>query len=186
MASHGSGIITDESDYDAVRPYLLPENAVSRLASQLNALRAPHESGDTLVWYTLDGAFWWPRVLFGIEQHFYSFYDYPELYHRICDELVEWQVRMVDEMAQYVKPDFMTIAEDMSYNHGPMLSKALFDEFLLPYYRRLIPEIKKHGTRVFIDSDGRYYQRGALVHRGGYRRYPASGAPVRRGCGQDP
>ncbi|MFQ7725915.1 MAG: hypothetical protein ACLRI7_05780 [Ruthenibacterium lactatiformans] len=37
---------------------------------------------------------------------------------------------MVDEMAQYVKPDFMTIAEDMSYNHGPMLSKALFDEFL--------------------------------------------------------
>ena len=61
---------------------------------------------------------------------------------------------MVDEMAQYVKPDFMTIAEDMSYNHGPMLSKALFDEFLLPYYRRLIPEIKKHGTRVFIDSDG--------------------------------
>ena len=23
-ASHGSGIITDESDYDAVRPYLLP------------------------------------------------------------------------------------------------------------------------------------------------------------------
>ena len=48
----------------------------------------------------------------------------------------------------------MTIAEDMSYNHGPMLSKALFDEFLLPYYRRLIPEIKKHGTRVFIDSDG--------------------------------
>mgnify|MGYP002566491636 CR=1 FL=1 len=153
-ASHGSGIITDESDYDAVRPYLLPENAVSRLASQLNALRAPHESGDTLVWYTLDGAFWWPRVLFGIEQHFYSFYDYPELYHHICDELVEWQVRMVDEMAQYVKPDFMTIAEDMSYNHGPMLSKALFDEFLLPYYRRLIPEIKKHGTRVFIDSDG--------------------------------
>lgn len=61
-ASHGSGIITDESDYDAVRPYLLPENAVSRLASQLNALRAPHESGDTLVWYTLDGAFWWPRA----------------------------------------------------------------------------------------------------------------------------
>ena len=25
---------------------------------------------------------------------------------------------------------------------------------LLPYYRRLIPEIKKHGTKVFIDSDG--------------------------------
>ena len=153
-ASHGSGIITDESDYDAVRPYLLPENAVSRLASQLNALRAPHESGDTLVWYTLDGAFWWPRVLFGIEQHFYSFYDYPELYHRICDELVEWQVRMVDEMAQYVKPDFMTIAEDMSYNHGPMCSYAQYAQFVLPYYRQLTPLVRAGGAHPFIDTDG--------------------------------
>ena len=33
---------------------------------------------------------------------------------------------MVDEMTQYLKPDFMTIAEDMSYNHGPMLSGELF------------------------------------------------------------
>ncbi|MEG0898026.1 MAG: uroporphyrinogen decarboxylase family protein, partial [Ruthenibacterium sp.] len=47
-----------------------------------------------------------------------------------------------------------TIAEDMSYNHGPMVSKELFDTFLLPYYRRLVPEIQKHGTRVFVDSDG--------------------------------
>ena len=152
--SHGSGIIMDEDDYDAIRKYLLPQDAVSRLVPQLRALRSRHENGELLIWYTLDGFFWWPRVLFGIENHFYSFYDYPELYHRICDELSTWQIRMVDEIAQYIKPDFMTIAEDMSYNHGPMLSKELFDEFLLPYYHRLVPEIKKHGTHVFIDSDG--------------------------------
>lgn len=152
--AHGSGIITDEKDYSNIRKYLLPQDAVSRLIPQFEALRSQHEKGELLIWYTLDGFFWWPRVLFGIENHFYSFYDYPELYHHICDELVEWQIQMIDEMACYIKPDFMTIAEDMSYNHGPMLSKELFDEFLLPYYRRLIPEIKKHGTRVFIDSDG--------------------------------
>ena len=33
---------------------------------------------------------------------------------------------MIDEMTQYLKPDFMTIAEDMSCNHGPMLSGELF------------------------------------------------------------
>lgn len=153
-ASHGSGIIADEADYDAIRKYLLPTDAVSRLAPQLEELRGAHEKGDTLVWYTLEGFFWWPHVLFGIEPHFYSFYDYPELYHRICEDLVEWQIQMVDEISRYLKPDFMTIAEDMSYNHGPMISKALFDEFLLPYYRRLVPEIKKHGTLVFVDSDG--------------------------------
>ena len=60
----------------------------------------------------------------------------------------------MDALARYMKPDFMTIAEDMSYNHGPMLSEELFNEFIKPYYQRLIPEIKKHGTRVFVDSDG--------------------------------
>ena len=48
----------------------------------------------------------------------------------------------------------MVISEDMSYNNGPMLSEELFDEFMLPYYQRIIPEIKKHGTKVIIDSDG--------------------------------
>ena len=153
-ASHGAGIINDEADYDAIRPFILPDDSVSRLAPQLEALREPHKNGETLVWYTLDGFFWWPRTLLGIENHLYSFYDQPELYHRICEDLLEWQIAQVDALARYMKPDFMTIAEDMSYNHGPMLSEELFNEFIKPYYQRLIPEIKKHGTRVFVDSDG--------------------------------
>jgi uroporphyrinogen-III decarboxylase len=46
------------------------------------------------------------------------------------------------------------IAEDMSYNHGPMLSYELFKEFLVPYYHRVIPYIKKHNVKVLVDSDG--------------------------------
>ena len=53
-----------------------------------------------------------------------------------------------------VNMDALTIAEDMSYNNGPMLSEAQFDEFLLPYYREMIPAMRERGTRVFIDSDG--------------------------------
>ena len=48
----------------------------------------------------------------------------------------------------------MTFGEDMSYNLGPMLSKESYDEFMLPYYKQLVPEIKKHGTKVLIDTDG--------------------------------
>jgi uroporphyrinogen-III decarboxylase len=48
----------------------------------------------------------------------------------------------------------MSFAEDMSYNNGPMLGKETFDEFLAPYYREVIPLIKKMDVPVFIDSDG--------------------------------
>ena len=90
----------------------------------------------------------------GIEPHFYAFYDEPELLHRINADLARFNIRIVDAVCSVLKPDFVGLAEDVSYNHGPMLSKSLSDDFLLPYYRMLIPEIKKHGVKVLIDSDG--------------------------------
>ena len=49
---------------------------------------------------------------------------------------------------------FMTFAEVMSYNHGPMLSKEQYDTFMLPYYRQLVPILREHDTKILIDTDG--------------------------------
>ncbi|MDO8685571.1 MAG: uroporphyrinogen decarboxylase family protein, partial [Clostridiales bacterium] len=60
----------------------------------------------------------------------------------------------VDTLFPILLPDMVGFAEDMSYNHGPMLSHGLFNEFLLPYYRKVIPHIKQNGVKIMIDSDG--------------------------------
>ncbi len=153
-AAHGAPLIEDEADYLALRPHLLPDDAVARMMPQIERALPRHQKGETIVWYTLEGFFWFPRELMGIAPHMVSFYDQPELYHRICEDLLAWQLRVVEEFSRYLKADFMTIAEDMSYNHGSMISEPFFDEFIAPYYRRLIPEIKRRGTRVIVDSDG--------------------------------
>lgn len=150
----GPGIVADEEDYHRLRRFFLPENAVELMWEKIQETVPRHERGETIVWYTVNGFFWFPRELFGDEAHLYAFYDYPELYHEICEELVEWQIRQIDHFSRYMRADFMTIAEDMSYNKGSMISRQLFTEFMLPYYKRLIPEIKKYGTKVFVDSDG--------------------------------
>lgn len=141
-------------DYERIRPWILPEDAVEQILPRLESVMELREKGEILIWYTVDGFFWFPRELFGIENHLYSFYDEPKLYHRICEDLSEWQIRMIEKLSRYVEADFMTFAEDMSYNLGPMLSEEMFREFLMPYYKKVIPVIKKHGTRVFVDSDG--------------------------------
>jgi uroporphyrinogen-III decarboxylase len=61
----------------------------------------------------------------------------------------------------------MTFAEDMSYNHGPMVSEAIFDEFLLPCYRRVIPRLKERGILSLIDSDGDVSVPAAWFERAG-------------------
>jgi len=107
-----------------------------------------------VVWLTLEGPFWGPRTLLGIEPHLYAFYDEPELMHAINRDLTAYNQRVYDQVCEYFVPDFMTFAEDMSYNNGPMISEEMFDEFMLPYYRQMIPGMRERGTRVLIDSDG--------------------------------
>lgn len=153
-ATNGAPIMDDEEDYERIKPMLYPEHAIDPVIKSLKEAKPKHDSGDIVIWYTLEGAFWFPRTLFGIENHFYSFYDYPELYHRILDDLSDFYLRQLEKIYTVCTPEFMTFAEDMSYNLGPMLSEKMFDEFLLPFYQRLIPYIHSHGTKVIIDSDG--------------------------------
>ena len=50
---------------------------------------------------------------------------------------------MLNRAASKKQIPISTIAEDMSYNHGPMISRKLFDEFVAPYYRWLIPRLQE-------------------------------------------
>lgn len=150
----GGPLMEDEDDYERLLPFLYPEHGPDGQLAEMSRIKEQHDRGDFPVWFTLEGGFWFPRTLFGIEGHLYSFYDYPELYHRILDDLADYALRQMERIYEILTPDFMTFAEDMSYNNGPMLSEECFDEFLLPFYRKVVPFIREHGTKVIVDTDG--------------------------------
>ena len=152
--SHGAGILENEEQYEAMLCGLYGDDNIDQAVACARQWQAGHERGDFAEWLTLEGFFWFPRTLFGIENHLYAFYDEPELMHRMNRELTDYHLRALEKLLPVMKPEFMTFAEDMSYNHGPMISKELFDTFMLPYYRRIIPVLKDFGVRVLIDTDG--------------------------------
>lgn len=153
-SGHGDSWIVDGEGYEAIRgaihrqehPFALDQGWRDRIAEQAR--------GEALLWTTFNGFFWWPRTLLGIERHLYSFADQPELIERINQDQADFICGWLDAMGDALVPDFMTFAEDMSYNHGPMLSKRAFDRFLAPFYRQVVPRLKARGIRVFVDSDG--------------------------------
>ena len=151
-AYHGAPIVESMADYERVKKTLYPEHPLND--KRMRFIAEMQKKGDAVTWITLEGPFWGPRTLLGIEPHLFAFYDEPELMHAINRDLAAYNRRVYEQVCEYFVPDFMTFAEDMSYNNGPMLSEALFDEFLLPYYLEQIPAIRARGTRVFIDSDG--------------------------------
>lgn len=149
--SHGAPIITNMDEYDRLVPYLYPEFESGEQWAAWAKLQA---SGDEVLWFTMDGFFWFPRKLLGIEPHLFAFYDQPELMHRINRDLCDWMIRMIDAICEICTPDFMTFGEDLSYNHGPMISQQQFEEFIRPYYDRVIPRLRQRGIMAIVDSDG--------------------------------
>jgi len=149
---HVEGIVANMDGYLRVRPQLFPRHnaAIAGMAAWAEQQR----QGEAVVWCTLEGFFWFPRTLMGFEKLMFAFVDQPELMHRINSDLLEFNLGLLDQILQVCVPTFMTVAEDMSYNHGPMISKRTFEEFIAPYYRRLLPRLHERGIMPFIDTDG--------------------------------
>jgi hypothetical protein len=149
---HVEGIVSNLDDYRRVRPQLFPCHArsIAGMASWADRQRR----GDAVVWCTVEGFFWFPRTLMGFEKLMYAFADQPELLHEINRDLLAFNLDLLDQMFEACVPTFMTLAEDMSYNHGPMISRRTFDAFIAPYYRQLLPRLQERGIPLLVDTDG--------------------------------
>ena len=151
-AYHGAPLARTMEEYERLKPTLYPRNAIDR--ERLRVMAKFQKSGKAITHLYINGYFWGPRIVLGIEPHLLAFYDAPELIHRINLDIVEHTKHVFDQVFDIFVPDFVIYAEDMSYNLGPMLSEAHFDEFILPYYRVTVPLVKRTGARVIVDSDG--------------------------------
>jgi hypothetical protein len=147
-------VVQDMRSYMTVRDHLLRRESLGDTLSRMSGLRELHEKGDLAIWITLEGFFWFPRSLFGPENHLCAFYEHRDVLHRIHQDLVQFHIYIIEECCRIIQPDFMTFAEDMSYNHGSMISYDIFKEFFLPYYKQVVPVLRKHGIIPLVDSDG--------------------------------
>jgi hypothetical protein len=149
---HVEGIVASPDDYVRIRPDLFPghDDAIAGMAGWAERQRR----GEAVVWCTLEGPFWFARTLMGFGTLMLAFSDQPDLLHRIREDLLAFNLRLLDKILPVCVPTFITIAEDMSYNHGPMISKRTFDEFIAPFYRELVPRLRERAILPFVDTDG--------------------------------
>ena len=149
---HVEGVVADMDDYLRLLPRLYPDH--TKAIQQMGPWAERQAAGDVVVWITLEGFFWFARTLMGFDRLMYAYYDQPELIHRISEDLLDFTLRLLDGIADVCVPTFVTIAEDMSYNNGPMISRGVFEDFMAPYYRRLLERVKEMGMLTVVDTDG--------------------------------
>lgn len=147
---HVKGTLANMDDYMLLKPFLYPAHDTQAMGQWAEK----QSRGEVVVWATLEGFFWFPRTLMGFMRLMYAYYDQPELIHRMNQDLLDFNLRLLGSIAKTCVPTFMTIAEDMSYNHGPMIGRDVFYEFLAPYYRQLIPALRELDIIPIVDTDG--------------------------------
>jgi uroporphyrinogen-III decarboxylase len=149
---HVEGIVSDMDDYLKVRPNLFPDH--SQAIESMRPWVRLQSNGQAVVWITIEGYFWFPRTLMGFTKISLAFYDQPELIHQINQDLTDFNLQILEQVEKTCIPTFVTIAEDMSYNHGPMISERHFDEFIAPYYRQIVPRLQQWNAPAIVDTDG--------------------------------
>lgn len=152
-------VVTDEESWErhkahtleAFKKYCTDEN-MERL---YGPYREGNQKGEFSIRFRLQGFFWCPRDLMGVEEHLLGYYDYPEMIKDMNRFLLDLYKDQMDRILKIIKPDVLFFEEDLSGKNGPMLSPACFDEFVAPYYQEIIPFLKERGVKnVFVDTDG--------------------------------
>ena len=106
------------------------------------------------------GGYMYLRSLMGPEDLCYLFYDEPDLIHDCMQTWLELADSVTAQIQQKVSYDEVFLAEDICYNHGPLISPDMMREFLFPYYQQLIHNIrsrqpdKNRRLNIQVDTDG--------------------------------
>lgn len=146
------GCVSNMEDYRRIGPDLFPDHSAA--LAQLAPWFRRQTEGDAVLWITLEGFFWFPRTLMGFTRLMLAYYDQPELIHRMNQDLLDFNLRLLDQIDKMGQPTFVTVAEDMSYNSGPMVSREICERFLSPYYHRMLERTSEMNMLTFIDTDG--------------------------------
>lgn len=122
------------------------------LAERMDSAKAAAARG-LMIQQNLIGGYMFLRSLMGPEDVMYAFCDNPELIHDCMQTWLQLADGVISRHQQHITLDEIFLAEDICYNHGPLISPDAIKEFLFPYYQQLIRNIKSRQ----LDSDRKLY-----------------------------
>lgn len=118
------------------------------------------EAEGKLIVQNVIGGYMYLRSLIGPAEVLYKFYDEPDLIHDCMQTWLELADAVISRFQQHVTLDELFLAEDICFNHGPLISPDMMREYLFPYYQQLIANVKSRQIdksrqlHIQIDTDG--------------------------------
>jgi uroporphyrinogen decarboxylase len=146
------GPIRTVADAEAYRP---PDPAAPNRLGKLPELVQRYK-GKRAITFHQRAAFMWSAYLMDIDAMLMNLLAEPDLVTLVMDKVLDANISLA-RRAIRAGAEMVILGDDYAHNHGPMMSPALFQEFILPRLKRMVDAIHEEGALCIKHSDGNLY-----------------------------
>ncbi|NLT15252.1 MAG: uroporphyrinogen decarboxylase [Clostridiales bacterium] len=102
------------------------------------------------------GIFEQSHYLMEISRCLLAFYEEPEAMLELIEYLTDFEIRYAEQVCKYLKPDALFQHDDWGTQISTFISPDMFEEFLLPSYKKLYGYFKDNGVQIIMHHSDSY------------------------------
>ncbi|MGQ9515422.1 MAG: uroporphyrinogen decarboxylase family protein [Thermoproteota archaeon] len=147
--------LKNRDDWNRLRSFFDPDTP-GRFPLNWDEVAHSYKERDYPLGISIGSLYGWLRNWMGVQNISLAFYKDSEWIAEMMDTLTELWLRIIQKALKDVQVDFATWWEDMCYSRGPLLSVNLFEEFMVPRYKKVTSLLAEYGVDInILDCDGR-------------------------------
>lgn len=140
-------------DYVKAPPTKLPEEAWAPFIAQAEAV---DRNEVFLAPFVAPGIFEKLHYLIGMEEAMMAFYEEPEAMAELIDYLADWEIEHAKEYIRHIHPDALFHHDDWGSQKSTFLSPSMFEEFIVPAYKKIYGFWKDNGIELIVHHSDSY------------------------------
>jgi uroporphyrinogen decarboxylase len=150
--------VETRADWEKLRDERLDPDAPGRAGDVAAAVEAAHADGRPILFHC-GSLYGWLRDWMGLENLSVALMTDRAWVEEMMEHLTLMDLALIERhIPGGGAIDVAWWWEDMCYNHGPLMSPRLFEELMVPRYKRVTDALKAKGVFVnVLDCDGRIY-----------------------------
>lgn len=96
------------------------------------------------------------HYMMGMEDALMNFYEEPEAMHELIDYITEYELEYANQVIKHIQPDALFHHDDWGSQISSFISPEMFEEFILPAYKKVYKFYKDNGVEVVIHHSDSY------------------------------
>lgn len=96
------------------------------------------------------------HYLMGMEEAMMAFYEEPECMKELIDFLADWEIACAEKIISHLHPDALFHHDDWGSQISTFLSPSMFEEFIVPAYKKVYGYWKANGVEIIVHHSDSY------------------------------